>query len=112
LGVSATLNSVLIPSYGLVGAAIATTASMMFGVVAAAAYLGFKFGALILPVSAFRITACSAIIYAASRGVAPSSRLSTMIQLIALSVVYVLALVVTRELRRDDLRLVARVFRG
>jgi stage V sporulation protein B len=112
LGLSVALNSMLIPLYGLVGAAIATTASMFVGVAAAASYLHFKFGALMSPASALRIVTCAAIIYAASRVVGTSSKLLTLIQLITLSIAYLVALVATRELGRDDLRLVAQVFRG
>ncbi len=110
LGLSGALNSMLIPSYGLVGAAIATTASMFVGVAAAASYLHFKFGAVMSAMSALRIAVCAAIIYAASRIIEPSSKLLTLVQIVALSISYVLALVATKELGTGDLKVIARVF--
>lgn len=108
---SAVLNVLLIPRYGLAGAATATAVSMLAGAVAACAYVKRRFGRLMPPLSAFRIAACAGVIYAASLAFSPSSRLLIVVQLVALAVAYLIALLVTGELGRSDLRLIARVAR-
>src|SRR3989442_9417847 len=75
LGASATLNVLLIPSHGLVGAAIGTTASMLAGAVGGCVYLKVRFGVLMSPASAVRIAVCSGAVYAASLVFSPSSKL-------------------------------------
>ena len=112
LGASAALNVLLIPSYGLVGAATATTASMLAGAAAGCAYLWRKFGVLMPAASALRIAICAAAIYLASYFSHPSSKLLTLLQLIGLSIAYVIALIACRELGRNDVRVLAQVVRG
>ena len=58
-----------------------------------------------------RIMACAGAVYAGSLLFASQSKLLLIGQLIALSVAYVITLVVTGELGREDLRLIARVVR-
>lgn len=108
---SATLNALLIPSRGLIGAATATTISMLAGSIAACWYVWRRFGALISVTSVVRITACAAAIYGASFVVSPSSKLMIIAQIIALAIIYVVALIISGELGRSDLRLLARVVR-
>ena len=108
---SAALNAFLIPLYGLVGAAAATTASMLAGTVLGCAYLWRRFGALMSIASAFRITACAGVTYAASILFSPGSNVLIITELIGLSVVYVIVLIVTGELGRRDLSLITRVLR-
>jgi len=105
------LNALLIPSYGLVGAAIATSASMLVGALLGCSYLWGQFKTLMSPISALRITACAAVTYGTSVLVAPSSKVLAVVYLIALSIVYVIGLIVSGELGRKDLHLVGRVFR-
>jgi stage V sporulation protein B len=111
LVLSTVLNTLLIPLYGLPGAATATTVSMLIGALLAGAYIWRKFRALISFVSLARITGAAGAIYAASLLFSPASKLLIIGQLIALSLAYVAALVLTGELGRDDLRLVSRVVR-
>ncbi|HLF83180.1 MAG TPA: oligosaccharide flippase family protein [Blastocatellia bacterium] len=111
LVLSTALNALLIPSHGLAGAATATTVSMLAGTVLAGAYLWRRFRTLMSVASAARIAACAGVTYAASLLFSPASKLLTIAQLIALSVAYVIALIVSGELGRDDLRLMARVVR-
>ena len=111
LVLSTTLNALLIPSRGLAGAATATTVSMLAGTILACAYLWRRFRTLMSVLSTARIAGCTGVIYAASLLFSPASKVLIIAQLIALSVAYVIALIITGELGRDDLRLVARVVR-
>jgi O-antigen/teichoic acid export membrane protein len=112
LGASTVLNAVLIPRFGLAGAASATTASMLMGVLAACAYLGRKFGALMPFWSAVRIATCAGAVYGLSLLLSPSSKVIIIAKLVALSVFYVLALIASREIGQSDLRTIARVIKG
>ena len=112
LAVSAALNWLLIPVYGLVGAAIATTAAMLVGSVFACVYLWRKFGALMPVWSAVRIAVCAAAIYGASLLFSTSSKVPIVAKLVALSVSYLIALIASREVGRDDFRMITRVVRA
>jgi hypothetical protein len=79
--------------------------------VLACAYLWRRFRTLMSIASALRIAACAGVIYAASLLFSPASKILIVAQLIALSVAYVIALIVSGELGRSDLRLIARVVR-
>jgi stage V sporulation protein B len=111
LASSAGLNAALIPLYGLTGGAIATTAAMLLGVVIAGGYLRAKFGALIPMKSALRITASAGLVYALSVLFAPESKAIVLAQLVLLSVVYVAALIISREVGREDLASLKRVIK-
>ncbi|HJQ68010.1 MAG TPA: oligosaccharide flippase family protein [Blastocatellia bacterium] len=108
---SAMLNYLLIPPYGLKGAATATTAAMLIGVVAASVYLLSKYRVLIRPVSALRIAGCAGLVYALSIFYAPSSKVLIVAQLVVLSILYLALLLFTRELGRADLAAIRRVLR-
>src|SRR6185503_5512058 len=97
LGTSALLNALLIPKYGLAGAAIGTTASMLAGVVVASVYVTARFGRLVSIASAARIVACAGAIYALSRLVAPSSKVMILAQLAGLALCYFALLLITGE---------------
>ncbi|HSB08648.1 MAG TPA: oligosaccharide flippase family protein [Blastocatellia bacterium] len=106
---SAALNALLIPPYGLVGAAVATTVSMLMASVVALAYVRAKFGELISIASTARIVACAGAIYVASRFLVPASRLMVIAQLAALGISYFALLILSREIGRKDLRIIGRV---
>jgi stage V sporulation protein B len=108
---STALNALLIPSRGLVGAATATTISMLVGTVLACAYLWRRFRTLMPFTSILRIAACAGVVYGASLLFSPASKVLVIAQLIALSVTYLIVLVLSGELGRNDLRLIARVAR-
>jgi hypothetical protein len=59
--------------------------------------------------SAIRIVACAGVIYALSRLAAPSSKVMILAQLAGLTLCYFALLLVTGELGRKDLKLIARV---
>jgi stage V sporulation protein B len=109
LVVNAALNALLILKYGLVGAAIGTTVSMFLGAAAASMYLKLKFGSLLSGLSTARIVACAGAIYALSRFIAPSSKLIIVAQLAGLAACYFALLLITGEIGRKDLKLLARV---
>lgn len=112
LAASAGLNAALIPRYGLVGAATATTVSMLGGAVAGCVYLKLKFGALLSPLSGVRIAAAAGAVYGASLLFSPSSRMMMVAKLVALTLIYVGVLVASREMARKDLRLIQRVVKS
>lgn len=112
LTISAALNWLLIPRYGLIGAAVATTAAMLVGAVVACAYLWRKFGVLMPVWSAVRIAVCAGAVYGASLLFFTSSKLLIVAKLVALSVSYLAALIVSGEVGRNDLRMITQVIRA
>lgn len=112
LAVSAALNWLLIPAHGLAGAAVATTAAMLAGSGVAAVYLWRKFGALMPLWSAVRIAVCAGAIYGASLLFFTSSKPLVVAKLVALSVSYLAALIVSGEVGRNDLRMITQVIRA
>lgn len=111
LAANAGLNALLIPRYGIRGAAIGTTASMMSGAFIGGGYLLARFGALMPAISLLRIVLCSGVIYAASIAFTPESKVLIIGKLAALCIVYAIALVVVREIGRDDLADLKRVLK-
>ena len=82
---------------------------MLAGSSAACVYLWRKFGALMPPLSAVRIAICAAAIYGASALFLASSKVLIIGKLVTLSVSYLVALIISREVGRDDLRMITRV---
>jgi len=109
LGTSALLNALLIPKYGLAGAAIGTTASMLAGALGASVYVRVKLGGLVSIASTARIVACAGVIYALSTFVAPASKVMILAQLAGLALCYFALLLISGEIGRKDLKLLARV---
>lgn len=111
LAASGLLNALLIPAYGIEGAAIATTASMGIGAIAASLFLWKNFGALVPFNSVARIGAAALLIYAASYAQTFNSVPLIILKLTVLSLIYAAALVLMREIWLDDLSAVKRVIR-
>lgn len=111
LAASAGLNALLIPRLGLAGAGLATTLDMFIGAGIGAGYLLARFGALIPAYSLARIIGCSAVIYALSLCYAPASKVMIVAKLAALGVLYIVLLIASREIGREELRLVQRVIK-
>jgi stage V sporulation protein B len=109
LTVSALLNYTLIPLYGLTGAGIATTTAMVVGVGAGAIYLLTKFKTLMPTLSILRITGCAVFIYFLSLAYLPNAKILVILKLVGVSMMYVVALIVSREVGREDLAAVKRV---
>jgi stage V sporulation protein B len=111
LAASAALNALLIPRLGLIGAGLATTLAMFIGAGVGIGYLLTRFGALIPLRSLARIAGCSAIIYALSLAYTPASKVVIVVKLAVLCLLYVIVLIVSREVGRDELRLLQRVMK-
>lgn len=111
LGANWTLNSMLIPSRGIKGAAIGTTASMLLGAALASGYVLRKTGALIPLRALARIGIAAGIVFAGSAATSPASRLLIVVKLITLSLAYFGALLVTREIGREDFEAVKSIVR-
>jgi O-antigen/teichoic acid export membrane protein len=111
LVVSAILNWLLIPRLGLTGAGMATTLAMFIGAASGAGYLLAKFRALISVLSLARITICSALIYALSLVFVPASKPLIVAKLAVLGLLYIILLVVSREIGRNELALIRRVIK-
>src|SRR6185436_7001874 len=96
---SGVLNFLLIPVYGLTGAAIATTAAMFLGALISGGYVGKTLGGFMpLPLgSAVRIAGCALAVFGVSRLVVPVSRWLIVLQLVVIGAAYVAALIVTGE---------------
>ena len=109
LAASGALNFVLIPSYGLTGAAVGTTAAMFVGAAVSGGYVRWTLGAFLPWASAFRIAVCALGVFVVSKLLVPGSRLLIVVQLVAMAAVYVAGLIVTGELSRDDLKAARRV---
>ena len=103
------LNLLLIPPLGLKGAAIATTISMLAGAAIGCVYLWSKFRTLLPLMTALRIVACVGITYAVSLVLSPASKVLIIVNMLVLSLTFILALIFSRELGREDLRLLMRV---
>jgi stage V sporulation protein B len=109
LMMSVALNALLIPRYGLMGAAIATTASTLSGAFAGGAYLLVRFGRFIRPLSAMRIVGCASLIYVISVVTASTPRPLVLGKLILLALIYLLGLVLSRELDQADLAAIKKI---
>jgi stage V sporulation protein B len=103
LTLSFILNSLLIPRFGMKGAAIATTCAMGTGLIAAWLYLRVHFGACLPLFSLLRIAVAGAVVYLLSM-VFPAAGFLLLVKLPLLALVYVAALFVLKELGRPDLQ--------
>jgi hypothetical protein len=73
------------------------------------AYLIRRFGRFASWTSLARIVGCAAVIYAISIAIPLHTRLGTLVKLSALGIGYVGLLIASRELTREDLKLVAGI---
>ena len=104
------LNVILIPRYGLVGAAWATTSTGFVGMCAAAVYVYWKFKTLVNAMSALKIVLASVVIYLIAANVSVS--LVWLVPLyLGLAALYGGLLWGLREIRRDDIEMVKRIVR-
>jgi O-antigen/teichoic acid export membrane protein len=112
LSVSGVLNYLLIPAFGLTGAGAATTIAMLVGVLIGSAYLLMRFKSLMPVNSLIRISACAALTYGASLAFSSEAKFFIIVKLAALGILYLAALIVSRELGREDLRALKRVIKS
>src|SRR6185369_8464330 len=109
--VSAALNALLIPGYGLPGAALATSVAMFLGTLLAVGYLWKRFGAFVSMLSIVRIVASAAAVYGASFIFSPKSKVMIIAELAMLSIAYLVALVVSGEFGLAELHLISKVLK-
>lgn len=97
------LNVFLIPKYGLVGAASATTITGFLGMCAASLYVLWRFRTLVTPVSLGRICLASVLIYVIALQFSLPPLWLPLIY-IGLFALYAGILWLTREFNREDLK--------
>lgn len=108
VGIAIGLNIFLIPRYGLVGAALATTITGFIGMCAAAFYVLWRFRALVSARSLGRICLASLVIYFVALQV-PLSPVWLPLIYIGLLTLYGGLLWLMRELKREDLETFKRI---
>jgi O-antigen/teichoic acid export membrane protein len=105
------LNLILIPRFGLSGAAAATTVSSFAGTIAAAVIVQKEFGTLIRGASFLKILASSLVFLAAPR-LFPVGGWGLIPYGLGLFALYLLLLVLLEEISRDDLSLFSNLWTG
>lgn len=103
-----TLNVLLIPNYGLMGAAWATTTASMIGMIIAAAYVFRYFKALVRVKSLIKICLSSLVIYVIALQFSLSTFLLPTIY-IGLYALYFLLLLLMKEFSKEDLRAIKKI---
>lgn len=109
LAANVALNYALIPRYGLRGAALGTTISMVLGALLACGYIAVAFRALIAPLTVARIAAAAAVVFGLS--ILPLSGVLVVVKIGVQFVAFLGVLIATRELGQSELNLVRRVFK-
>ncbi|MFC1948306.1 flippase [Chloroflexota bacterium] len=107
-GVDIVLSIFLISSYGLVGAAWATTITGILGTCVTMCYLLWRFKNLVHIISLGRICLASVVIYLIGLQVSISPSLLPLIY-IGLLILYLGILLLTRELTKDDFNTVQKL---
>jgi len=102
------LNTYLIPSYGLKGAAIATTIASALGLLIMAIYIYRLFGVLMNPISFAKIVISSLIIFLIAYFVQLPGLL-LMIEYAVLFTIYVGILWVIKEIKKEDIETLRRI---
>ncbi len=102
------LNTILIPRYGLMGAAWATTITALIGMIATAIYVFRSFKALVSIKSFIKICLASLAVYVIALQVSLSPFFLPLIY-IGLFVVYFGILLLIKEIKREDLETFKRI---
>ncbi len=110
-GICITLNLLLIPEYGLSGAAWATTITGVFCVVITGTYILFRFRTLVSLLSLIRISVISTVIYLIAHYISISPGWLPLLY-IGLVVLYIGLLIITREITGKDLTIVKSMIPG
>ena len=111
LVVNILLNTTLVPIYGLIGAAVATTITGFLGVLISGIYIYKRFHILTNLLSVFRIVAASSIIYLCAR-VFPVSGIPLLAYYACLLAIYFVLLFIFREIKREDIQVARDIFSG
>ena len=109
LVVDIALNAVLVPIYGLTGAAFATTLSGIFGIVLSGTYVYRHFHILTNLRSIIRITVVSLVIYLFTR-ILPVSGMLLIAYYAGLLALYFILLFVFREIKEEDINVAKGLF--
>ena len=111
VGICVTLNILLIPEYGLTGAAWATTITGIVCATIIATYILFRFKTLTTPLSLVRIAIASVAIYLIAYYVSIPLVCLPLLY-IGLFALYTGLLIITRELTGKDLTIVRNILPG
>ena len=95
----------------LVAAAAGTSAGMAASMIAIAVAVHMRFGTFVAPASALRIGAAGAAAWTVARALPSDSALQALLALIGGGVVFVLGLLITRELGPSDYQVIAKITR-
>ena len=96
------LNLKLIPIYGTVGAAWATTLATLIGMIIAAGFVFHRFRTLVNPISMLRVVAGSFVIYTIAR-LYQAPQMFLIVQYIVLFGLYVAILFLMKEIKKTDI---------
>jgi O-antigen/teichoic acid export membrane protein len=105
------LNLLLVPRFGLSGAAAATTLTSLAGMIAAALVVQKKFGVLMNGRSFLKILLSSLVFFIVPR-LWPVSGWSLILYALGLFGFYLLLLILLKEISRDDLDLLRNLWTG
>lgn len=111
LVVNILLNTTLVPIYGLIGAALATTITGFLGVLISGIYIYKRFHTLTNLLSLFRIVGASLIIYLCAR-VFPVSGIPLLAYYAGLLAIYFTLLFIFREIKKEDIQVARNIFSG
>jgi len=103
------LNLLLIPKYGLVGAATATTLTFLAGSVMLGIYIYNRFKTIMNVYSSLKILFASVIIYALSI-LLPFQGLWIILEFILLFILYGFILLMVKEISKEDIKIFRDIF--
>ena len=103
--VAIALNYLLIKSYGINGAAMATTLTCGIGVAASGVYIWKRFGAILSPATLLRVTLATGCLYVISKYMVTSGYYLIPVYCL-LSLIYLVLLVVLREINSGDIEII------
>jgi len=101
LSISLLANYFLIPRYSLIGAAIGTGVASFVGLILASGCILRKFGSFINLKSLIRILASGLLVYAIGRTL-PLAGILLPVELLALSLLYLMIMVISKEISKKD----------
>jgi len=109
--ISIVSNRILVPIYGLSGAAMATAITGILGTLIAGVYVYSHFRTLTSPYSLFRIITGSLIVYLIAR-IFPVSGILLVAYYVGLFFLYFALLFIFREIKRKDIQLIKDIISG
>jgi stage V sporulation protein B len=110
LAASAAFNMLLIPQYGLNGAAIATTIAGALSLVLAAGYIVIKIKTLVSIATVLRITLATIVMWLISYIIPITDKFMLPLEYAAMGAGYIAILVLTKEVGMRDIERFKRIF--